>query len=116
MRTKGFSKALLYHIQVKVQLKKFLEGKGSFNVAELSQEDCNFGKWLCSDEINQYASKNEIAKLKKVHEKLHNSVRRVYGLKMLDDEVGARKELEKVEAVSMKLVSLMSILKTIKNN
>ena len=116
MKAKGFSKALIYHLQWKVQLKKFITGQGSFNIAELSPEECKFGKWLCSDEATQYASEKELREICKVHGKLHKTANRVYGLKMLGNDVTARKELAKMETTSMKLASLMTTLKAINNN
>jgi len=116
MKAKGFSKALIYHLQWKVQLKKFIDGQGSFNSAELSPQECKFGKWLCSNEAAQYASEKELREICKVHDKLHKTARRVYGLKMLGNDVMARKELAKMEATSMKLASLMTTLKAISNN
>jgi hypothetical protein len=116
MKAKGFSKALIYHLQWKVHLRKFLDGQGSFNIAQLSPEDCKFGKWLCSSEAAMYASEQELREIKKVHDKLHKTANRAYGLKMLGNDVVALKELAKMEATSMKLVSLMTTLKAMNRN
>jgi hypothetical protein len=116
MKAKGFSKALIYHLQWKVHLKKFLDGQGSFNMAQLSPENCKFGKWLCSNEASKYASEQELREICKVHNKLHKTANRVYGLRTLGNDVAARKELAKIEATSMKLVSLMTTLKAMNRN
>ena len=116
MKAKGFSKALLYHLQWKVQLREFLDGKGSFNVAELSPDECKFGKWLCSDQAAEYASENELREICKVHDKLHRTTKRVYSLKMLGNDIAAQQELKKMEAISMKLVSLLTTLKIVSDN
>jgi hypothetical protein len=116
MKAKGFSKALLYHLQWKVLLKKFLDGQRDFDVEDLSPEKCEFGKWLRSDEITKYASPAEIREIEKVHAKFHESAKRVYALKMLDEDFDARQQLKKMEATSMKLVSLLTTLKIINNN
>ncbi|SRR6266498_2061465 len=116
MKAKHFSKALRYHLQWKVQLRKFLDGKGHFEVSEVSSEGCKFGKWLSSDEITKYASDVELREVGKVHEKFHKSAKRVYGLKMLGEDDAARRELKKVEAISVKLVSLMTVIKSINRN
>ena len=63
MKSKTFAKGLLYHLKWKVDLKKFIDGRINFNVAELSSEDCMFGKWLRSDEITKYASNLKYNKL-----------------------------------------------------
>jgi len=116
MKARGFSKALIYHLQWKVQLKKFIDGQGNFNIAELSPEECKFGKWLCSNEAAEYASEKELREISKVHYKLHNIAKRVYGLRMSGNDIMARKELAKMEVASMKLASLMTTLKAINNN
>ena len=116
MKARTFSKALIYHLQWKVQLKKFLEGQGQFNIAELSPENCKLGEWLHSDEITKYASSAEIREIEKVHIKLHKEAKRVYGLKMLGEHLDARKKLTSLEATSVKLASLLTTLKVINRN
>lgn len=116
MKAKGYSKALLYHLQWKVQLRKFLDGQGNFDVSAVSSNGCKFGKWLCSEEITKYASARDIQDIEKVHTKLHKSAERAYGLKMSGEDSAARREFKKVETISMKLVSLLTTLKIISNN
>lgn len=116
MKAKGFSKALLYHLQWKVQLRKFLEGRVDFNVKELSFEGCRFGKWLCSDEITKYASSPEIRELEKWQTELLEIGKRVYDLKIRGKVTTAQRELRKLEPISMKLSSLLTTLKTINKN
>jgi hypothetical protein len=116
MKARGFSKALIYHLQWKVQFKKFLEGQGHFDIAELSLENCKLGKWLLSEEILKYASRTEIREIEKVHAKLHQRAKRVYALKKLGEDLDARQELKKMETASMKLASLLTTLKAISEN
>ena len=116
MKAKGFSKALLYHLQWKVQLRKFLDGSGDFNAKELSFEDCRFGKWLSSDEINRYASRLEIRELEKYQTELLEIGKRVYDLKIQGKVTVAQRELRKLEPISIKLSSLLTTLKTINRN
>jgi hypothetical protein len=116
MKAKGFSRALTYHLQWKTELKQFIDGQGSFNVAEISPEECKFGKWLCSDEAAEYASEKELREICRVHNRLHAIARRVYGQKMLGNDVTARKELAKLDASSMNLASLMTTLKALNSN
>jgi hypothetical protein len=116
MKAKGFSKALLYHLEWKVQLRKFLDGQGNFDLSAVSSEGCKFGKWLCSDEITKYASDRDVQDIAKVHTKLHEAAGRVYDLKMSGEDTAARREFKRVEAISMKLVSLLTTLKIINNN
>ena len=116
MRVKGFSKAFLYHLHWKGKLKKYIDGKGDFDVAKISPEACRFGKWLYSDEIKQYASPSERQELVLLHESLHDIAKRVYDLKKLNQDTAARQELSKIDKYSMKLSSLLTGLKRIYNN
>jgi len=116
VKAKNYSKALLYHLQWKVQLKKFLEGKAHFDIAELSPENCKFGQWLRSDEITKYARPAEMREIEKVHTKLHEKAKRVYALKMSGEHSDAQQQLKKMEATSMKLASLLTTLKAIRED
>ncbi len=116
MRVKGFSKAFLYHLHWKGKLKKYIDGQGDFDVAKISPEACSFGKWLCSDEIKQYASPSERQELVLLHTSLHDIAKRVYDLKMLGQDNAARQELSKMDIYSMKLSSLLTTLKIITPN
>jgi len=116
VKAKNYSEALTYHLQWKVQFKKFLDGETDIDVAELSLNSCKLGEWLRSDGIFKYASRTEIRQIEKVHAKFHERAKRVYGLKMLDKDFEARRALEKMEATSMQLASLLATLKAINGN
>jgi hypothetical protein len=116
VKAKDYSKALIYHLQWKVQLKEFLDGQGDFDIAELSPENCKFGKWLRSDEIAKHASPAEIREIEKVHTQLHEKAKRVYALKKLGNDLDAQKHLTKMEATSIKLASLLTTLKIMSEN
>jgi methyl-accepting chemotaxis protein len=117
MKTRAFSKAILYHIQWKVRLRKFLNGEGSVAKSDYTSADhCRFGQWLCSDEIGKYASAAEIRELRKVHTEVMRSAGRVYELKVSGDDAAAFKEFRNMEKASMKLVSLLNIVQTINRN
>jgi hypothetical protein len=116
MKSKVFSKGLLYHLKWKVDLKKFIYEKTNFNVAEISSEDCMFGKWLRSDEITKYASNLEIRQIDNLHTEIREIAKRVCELKMLGQNTAAREELKKMETTSMKLNSLLIALRISNNN
>ncbi len=116
MKVKGFSKAFLFHLHWKGKLKKYIDGNGDFDVAKISPEACRFGKWLCSDEIKQYASPVEIQKLVSLHTDIHDTAKRAYDLKILGQDNAARKELSKIDKYSMKLSSLLTALRVITPN
>jgi hypothetical protein len=110
------SQAFLYHLQWKTQLRNFIDGKGDFDVEEISPEGCSFGKWLLSDEIAQDASAPEIQELISTHDDLHETAKRVYDLKMSGQVNAARQELRKVVKASLKLYSLLGALNMIKDD
>ncbi len=116
MKAKKYSKALICHLQWKVKLKKFLDGHGHFDIAELSPQNCKFGEWLHSDEITKYASPTEIREIGKLHTTLHEKAKHVYDLKMSGEDSYAKQQFQKMEATSMKLASLLTILKVISEN
>ncbi len=110
------TKALICHLQWKVKLKKFLDGHGHFDDAELSPGGCQFGEWLHSDEITRYASPTEIREIDRLHTTLHEKAKSVYDLKMSGEDSRAKQQFQKMEAISMELASLLTILKVISEN
>lgn len=110
------SQAFLYHLQWKTQLRNFVDGKGDFDVEEISPEGCSFGKWLLSDVIAKDASAPEIQELISTHDDLHETAKRVYDLKMSGQVNAARQELRKVVKASLKLYSLLGALNMIKDD
>ncbi len=110
MQIKDISQAFLYHLQWKSQLRDFVEGKGDFNVDEISPEGCNLGKWLSSDEVQQYAFNSNIEELVLAHDELHETAKRVYDLKLLGQNYSAQQELSNIVKSSMKIYSLLNAL------
>ena len=113
MKAKNYTEALTCHLQWKVQFKKFLDGEGDFDIAELSLENCKLGKWLHSDGLCKYASLKELRQIEQVHGKFHECAERVYALKMLGRDFEARQELKRMEEASMILASLLTTLKAV---
>ncbi|HXX57599.1 MAG TPA: CZB domain-containing protein [Thermodesulfovibrionales bacterium] len=117
MKARVYARAMLYHIKWKVQLRKFLDGKGRVTEAEyISPDDCKFGRWLCSEEIMKYAADSEIREIRKVHTELHKAAERAYELKLAGDDRAAFREFKNMEAGSMKLLSLLNTMKSVGKN
>ena len=110
MQIKDISQAFLYHLQWKSQLRDFVEGKGDFDISEISTEGCDLGKWLSSDEMKQYASNSDIEELVLAHNELHETAKRVYDLKLLGQNYSAQQELSNIVKSSMKIYSLLNAL------
>ncbi len=116
MKAKKYSKALICHLQWKVKLKKFLGGQGHFDFEHLSPGICKFGECLHSDDITRYASPSEVREIDKLHAAIHEKARRAYDLKLAGKDSYAKQQFQELEDTSMKLVSLLSILKVIGEN
>jgi hypothetical protein len=117
MKASTFSKAMLYYLKWKVQLRRFLDGKGSISQEEItSPENCRFGKWLHSDELAKCASDLEIREIKNVYGELHKTAKRIYEAKLLGHDSAARQEFRHMAPMSMKLVSLLNTMKTVNRN
>ncbi len=110
MQIKDISQAFLYHLQWKSQLRDFVEGKGDFDVDEISPEGCDLGKWLSSDEMKEYASHSTIEELVLAHDELHETAKRVYDLKLAGQNLLAQQELGNIVKSSMKIYSLLNTL------
>ncbi len=110
MQIRDISQAFLYHLQWKSRLRDFVEGKGDFNISEISPEGCDLGKWLSSDEVKEYASNSNIEELVLAHNELHETAKRVYNLKLLGQNNLAQLELSNIVKSSMKIYSLLNAL------
>ncbi|MGD0887514.1 MAG: CZB domain-containing protein [Thermodesulfovibrionales bacterium] len=117
MKASTFSKAMLYYLKWKVQLRRFLDGKGSISQEEIaSPENCKFGKWLRSEELTKCASDLEMREIENMYSELHKIAKRIYGLKLLGHDNAARQEFQDMVPLSMKLVSLLNTMKTLNWN
>jgi len=108
MEIKDISQAFLSHLQWKSRLRAFIEGEEEFDIAEISPEGCALGKWLSSDEIEQYASNSRFEELVEAHNELHETAKRVYDLKVMGRDTAARRELSNIVKSSMKIYSLLT--------
>jgi hypothetical protein len=108
MQIKDISQAFLFHLQWKSRLRAFIEGKGQFDITEISPEGCDLGKWLSSDEIKLYASHSDIRELAAAHNELHETAKRVYDLKVMGRDNEARQALSNIVKSSMKIYSLLA--------
>ncbi|HAM51692.1 MAG TPA: hypothetical protein DCP92_13790 [Nitrospiraceae bacterium] len=117
MKAKEFSKALLYHLNWKVRIRRFLEGKGHMAQSDFaSPQDCCLKKWICSREITQYASRPEILELETLHTEMHEIAKRIYELKVSGHDRAARQEFKKMDEATEKLLLLLNTRKIINNN
>jgi hypothetical protein len=113
MQIKDISQVFLYHLRWKSRLRDFIDGNGDFDIAEISPEGCDLGRWLSSDEIKQHASDADIEELVSAHNELHETAKRVYDLKIMGQNNAARQEFSNIVKSSMTIYSLLNALNII---
>lgn len=110
------SKEIEYHLAWKQRLRRFLKGKENITEAELvSHKDCNFGKWLYSEDLKKHRNIPEMIELEEAHVKIHKIAKKIYRMKNKGNIWGAEQELLNMEPVCMELVNLMTAFEKIKN-
>lgn len=110
-KVKAFARAATYLLQWKVRLRKFISGKSDFRRGESDlPEEHKFIKWLSSDEITKYVSDHQIREFEKLYGEMLFTSNRICELKSSGDDIAARQEFENMQAPSMKLISLLTIL------
>ena len=113
METKDISQAFLYHLQWKSRLRDFVNGRGDFDIAEISPDGCSLGKLLSSDEMKQYGSNARREELVRTHNELHDMAKRVYDLKIMGQDIAALQELSNITHSSMEIHSLLTAMNII---
>ena len=116
MHIKDISQAFIYHLKWKSRLKDFVEGRGDFDIDEISTEGCELGKWLSSGEMKQYAPDSVIEELMAAHDGLHVKAKRVYDFKVKGHNLAAHQELGDISKFSMKIYSLLTSVNIISEN
>jgi len=105
---------MLYFLEWKVKLRRFLDGKGKISEKEIAcPENCKFGKWLRSDEFAKCASDLERQEIRNMYCELHKTAQRIYELKRLGHDDGARQAFDGMVPLSMKLASLLNTKKAL---
>lgn len=106
-----FTMAKNKHLQWKIKLRSFLDGKATMTLDEaVSHHDCDLGKWLYSVGMNEYKSFSEMNKLESVHSDLHKVIKNVVNFKQSGNTAGAESELAKVNTLSNEIVGLLDSL------
>jgi len=107
-----FSKALNHYLAWKLQLRNFIEGEEQISSSEIvSPRDCDLGKWLYSEGMSLYGELPEMQEIEKAHIALHDAAENVYHLKTSGNILAARQEMLKLETASMRLFSLLTVMK-----
>lgn len=108
MKSSDFKRAVTYHLGWKTRLRDFLDGKEAITEAEaLSPEECELGKWLYAEGLDRFAALPEIRELEEVHRSLHEALQEVLAKKYGGDGAGAEQALQRLEALSERIFSLL---------
>jgi methyl-accepting chemotaxis protein len=104
-----FSMAKLAHQQWKFRLRQFLDDQETMSSSEaVSHRDCDFGKWLYAEGLNQYGSTiPDINRLEKVHADMHQAVRQVVELKNAGNKGQAEEMYHRVVDLSKQVIDLL---------
>ncbi len=74
----------------------------------VSERDCRLGLWLYSTGFERYKNIAEMRLLEQVHTELHATVTKTLNLRRQGDSSGAEEQMTKLEALSTKLVELLT--------
>jgi methyl-accepting chemotaxis protein len=109
----NFSKTINDYLSWKIRFKGYLTGQAMISESEIvSHEDCDLGRWLYSKGLSQYGAIPEIARLEKVHMRLHKSVLNIVKMgNNIGDFGSAHKELIRFEALFMDFFFLLDRLR-----
>ena len=109
MANLDFVAAKLRHSTWKFKLRQFLNGHQQMSESEIiSERECDLGTWLYSKGLAQYGKLPEMRLLEQVHTELHATVKKIISLKHTGDSSGAEEQMTKLEALSTKLVGLLT--------
>lgn len=109
-----FATAKLKHMSWKLKLRDFLDGKPGLTAAQAtSHRDCDLGKWMYGDGLKRYGNVPEMAKLEKIHETLHKTVKQIVDLKTAGKTIEAEREYTKVDGISRQIVDLLTAIEAV---
>jgi methyl-accepting chemotaxis protein len=103
-----FAFARIMHIAWKASLREFLDGKKSPTLEQdVCHKECDLGKWLYSEGLDQYGKIPEVKELEKAHVELYSIVKKTLQFKKSGNTFSAEKEYEKMDKISSKIFSLL---------
>jgi methyl-accepting chemotaxis protein len=106
--TLDFALARSRHLDWKLKLRSFLEGRQTLTEAQaISHKDCELGKWLYAEGLKKYRHLSNIEELEQTHVELHAIVRRVVQMKHAGDEAGATQAFSRLGPVSDRIILLL---------
>ena len=96
------------HLNWKVRLRSFLDGKGSLTEAEaVSHHDCAFGKWYYGEGMRKFGHIAELKEVEAPHAELHATIKDIVKARNGGDAATAEKLYGNVDQLSRRIVALL---------
>jgi methyl-accepting chemotaxis protein len=98
------------HLNWKVRLRAFLDGKATLTEEEaVSHQHCAFGKWYYSEGMKNFGHIQELRDVEKPHAELHRTIKEIVKAMKAGDKAGAERLYANVEGISKQIVALLDI-------
>jgi methyl-accepting chemotaxis protein len=98
------------HLNWKVRLRAFLDGKATLTEEEaVSHQQCNFGKWYYSEGLQKFGHIPELRDVEEPHAELHRTIKDIVKAMKAGDRAGAEQLYAKVDGISRRIVTLLDI-------
>jgi len=108
MNPLDLSNARMRHLQWKIQVKNFLDGKASITQSQaVDHKQCDLGKWYYSEGKTMYGHIEEIQQFETVHEKLHALVKEIIRLKKFNETDSAKEKYKELVKASGEIFDLL---------
>jgi methyl-accepting chemotaxis protein len=102
------SSAKSAHLNWKVRLRAFLDGKATLTEEEaVSHQQCSFGKWYYSEGIKNFGHIQELRDVEEPHAELHRTIKEIVKAIKSGDKTGAERLYAKVDDISKRIVALL---------
>lgn len=99
------------HELLKSKIRRFLDGKDAIAKDQLiSHRECDLGKWLYSEGLNRYDGQNDVRQLERMHQIMHETMRRIVELKQSGQGAQAEQEYQKIERISDRVTALLNTI------
>lgn len=96
------------HLSWKTKIRSFLDGRGVLTMDQaVSHRDCDLGKWLYSEGMEQLGHLREMEDLEKTHADMHAHIKTIIAKKDAGDAHAAENGYVAVDQLSSKVVGLL---------
>jgi methyl-accepting chemotaxis protein len=104
--------AINKHLLWKGRLRSFLDGRESLSQEQaVSHKECDLGKWLYSQGLQQHGHLPQMQHLEQIHKKMHEHIRHIIEHKQKGNSQLAEKLFLEIEPISNQIVQLLQQLR-----